>query len=152
MRMATAHHHFREMIGLWSLVRCWLESQPAFHIVTIYLSLSTDHQLLPLSTRSAKHRWWFFFSPATSETTVTSPPHHLLPCFLYFETRRCACSHSVSPVLPEQARRRWVYADVLVFKYAFNLCEYTNHLWLNIVLSCTYFCMNCSLLWQWEIG
>lgn len=83
--MATAHHHFREMIGLWSLVHYWLESQPDFHVVSICLSLSIDHQLLPFSTRTAQLRrncQTTFCSPVLFKTTVTSPPHHLLPCFL----------------------------------------------------------------------
>lgn len=84
--MVTVHHHFREMIGLWSLVHYWLERQPYFYLVGCFflLSLYIDHQLLPLNTGSAQHRWNFqttFCSPVLLKTTVTSPAHHLLPCF-----------------------------------------------------------------------
>lgn len=127
VRTATAHHHFREMMGLWSLVLL-LTGKSAWVCLPTTSSSPSALGLLNIDDD--------FFPPIASETTVNSPPHHLPPCFLYFK-HTYSCSHSVSPLQREQARRRWVYPDVLVFKYAFDLSEYTNHLWLNTMLSYT---------------
>lgn len=91
LSMATAHHHFRVMIGLWSLVRYWLESQPFFHVVTICLSLSIDHQLLPLTTGSVQLRrncqtTYFFPLLYKDHRHLTPSPPTALP-FLTFKTQ-----------------------------------------------------------------
>lgn len=123
------------MIGLWSLVPHWLESQSSFYVVTTCASVSVDHRLLPLvlgklkTDRAIKA---LFVSSVLLKTTVTSyhtpspHPHALLLWLLYIKHWYSCYLLSVSQLHCEPSSWRWVFAYVLTSIWSFsslNVCS-----------------------------